>query len=82
MNVTGSLVVPTPGTVEGVVQAKVPGTFAPAAFVTDPPLKIEEANVWPLLIVEAVGAACNPGVCATTWMLPAPKKNAAALPWL
>ena len=75
VKVTDSLGTPAPGAVEGVVKVKVPATLVPTELVTDPPLKTEAAKVWPNVIAEALGAACNTGVwggTGTTWMLPVP----------
>ena len=55
VNVTGWFAVPTPGVAEGVVKAKPPVTFAPKALVTAPPLNVDALNVWPLVMVVAVG---------------------------
>ncbi len=55
MNVTDWRFVPIPGIVDGAVNAKVPGTGAPAVFVAAPPVKVELARVWPWLMDEDVG---------------------------
>ena len=60
MKVTGWLAVPTAGAVEGVVNAKVPGTLA------TPPLKIDAARVCPTVIAVAVGAVVMVGVVGVT----------------
>ena len=48
--------VPNPGAVDGVVKAKLPATECM------PPLKLELANVWPLVSVLAVGQIITIGV--------------------
>ena len=56
VNVTPSDGVPAPGAVVGVVQAKLPPT-EPL-----PPLRVEEASVWPAAIELAVGHVLTVGV--------------------
>jgi hypothetical protein len=58
--VTLWLEVPMPGAVLGVVKAKEPGTLAV------PPVRLDEASVWPKVIAEAVGATLTVGVALFT----------------
>ena len=51
---------PTAGVMEESVQAKVPSTLAV------PPLRVEEAKVWPWVIPVAVGATLMVGVALAT----------------
>jgi hypothetical protein len=60
VKVTLSDCVPTLGAVVGVVQAKLPATEAV------PPVKVEEASVWPYVIAEAFGQAEIVGVALFT----------------
>jgi hypothetical protein len=53
-------VVPPPGTVVGVVHAKVPATEAV------PPVSVEDASVWPYVMPLAVGHADTVGVALVT----------------
>jgi hypothetical protein len=58
LKVTLSEGVPAPGTVVGVVHANVPGTEAV------PPVKVEDASVWPYVMALAVGHA---EIVGTAW---------------
>jgi hypothetical protein len=60
VNVTDCVVVPTAGTVLGVVKAKLPATLAL------PPLKIELASVCPDVMALAVGCVVIVGVAFST----------------
>ena len=56
--------VPKAGAVVGVAKAKVPGTEAA------PPLSVEEARVWPMMIAEAVGGVVTVGVALEMTRVP------------
>ena len=66
MKVTFCDDVPNAGTVLEFVQAKVPGTLVPLmATEADPPVRVEEASVWPKAIALAVGNT----TVGTVWKL-------------
>ena len=66
VNVADSLGVPTGGTVQGVVKAKLPPTLAPAEFVAAPPIRVELVKAWPKVIALALGALAMNGVAWVT----------------
>ena len=66
VKITLCMAVPALGMVTGVVNAKLPGTDAPAALVAVPPDKVAALNGWPYVMAVTIGLVAMSGVAGLT----------------